>query len=139
MGRPGSGLLFVRARELAAAVGNRELSAQVAAAYGSHLFHLGDSAGAAQQLTEALETHRVLGDRYVEAQALANLGIVHFNWNRPDDARRCYAGAKHIFHELDDYVGEATVLGHLGRWELEYGDLAEAIGLLEEATTTLGG
>ena len=92
----------------------------------------GDMAGARELLEEALAIRRRLGDRRDIGMSLASLGLMHARTGDPDTARAAIREAAAIFEETEA-TGQAGMLQDLGWVELETGDPAAAIELLERS------
>ena len=57
---------------------------------------------------------REIGDRFGEATALNNLGVVYERQGRPEQAAVCHEQALALFRRSGDRSGEARALGNLG-------------------------
>ncbi|NUR62515.1 MAG: tetratricopeptide repeat protein, partial [Catenulispora sp.] len=89
-------------------------------------FLTGDYPGAADALTQALETYRTLGDRGGEATALNDLGRVRFLTGDLPEAGGAHTRALEIYRVLGDRRGEANALNDLGRVRHMDGDFPGA-------------
>ncbi|AHH93831.1 ATP-binding protein [Kutzneria albida] len=95
---------------------------------GSALFHLGRHTEATQRSRQALALHRLLGDRYLQAQPLSNLGELARLRGDYRAALSCNNQALLIYEEFGDEERQAWVRVHLGETNL-------GAGLLDRAQT----
>jgi DNA-binding SARP family transcriptional activator/tetratricopeptide (TPR) repeat protein len=93
----------------------------------------GDSLGAVDALTRALEIYRALGNRLGEANALTDLGRARHltgDYSGADDA---HTRALEIYRTLGNRLGEANALTDLGRARQATGDSLGAVDALTRA------
>jgi DNA-binding SARP family transcriptional activator len=87
----------------------------------------GDSSGADEDLTVALQLYRALGHRLGEANALTDLGRVRYQSGDLTGAGDALTVALQLYRALGDLLGEANALTDLGRVHLLTGDYPGAI------------
>ncbi|GGK66411.1 SARP family transcriptional regulator [Sphaerisporangium melleum] len=97
---------------------------------------LGDLTAAAGHLTTALARHQELGDRYLEANSLAWLALVHRDAGRPEQAREVAEEALSLATDIGDRYTEVQALNTLASLRARAGDPAEALRLHGRALAT---
>jgi len=75
------------------------------------------------------------GDRVAEAQAVTNLGLVHWRQSRYPQAAEHHEQALTLYRETGDRAGEARTLANLGLVHWRQSRLAEAAEHLQQALT----
>jgi serine/threonine protein kinase/tetratricopeptide (TPR) repeat protein len=111
---------------LAAAVGDRALSAHIKSKLGLHLRQTGRYDEAAAILLEAIREAESAEDPGTAVRARNNLGAVHFETGRFAEARAQYEQAIALAREAADPAAEEMALSNLGV-------LLNALGQYEEA------
>jgi tetratricopeptide (TPR) repeat protein/transcriptional regulator with XRE-family HTH domain len=81
----------------------------------------------------ALRAARNAGDRAAEAEALGNLGIVHWRQSRYPKATRHFRRALVLCREIRDQAGEARALNNLGIIGWQQGRHQQAAELYQQA------
>jgi tetratricopeptide (TPR) repeat protein len=84
-------------------------------------------------LEEALTIRRDMGDQRATGMTLGCLGLLAGRAGHPDEGRRLIGRALAIFAETEDGPGRPGMLLNLGNLELEAGEAARALPVLEEA------
>jgi DNA-binding SARP family transcriptional activator len=82
---------------------------------------------------EALRLHRELCDRPGEAEALRELGFVHWRLQQPGEALERSRQAHALHRSLGDVAGEASALHNLAEIHRGLGSVARALELYDEA------
>ena len=93
----------------------------------------GDLGPSAEASTEALEIYRLLGDRFGEANALRDLGLVRSLTGDYAEAEHHAREALAIYTEIGDPVHQAYALNELGAVRRLQGDLDGAVSAHEDA------
>jgi predicted ATPase/DNA-binding XRE family transcriptional regulator len=90
---------------------------------GSIMQHLDSQESKAEIELEALALAKSLGDRWRQAEVLADLGWDHSDYPR---ARAYWEEAAQLYREVGDLISLVDLLGALGNLELLYGDIKSA-------------
>lgn len=69
---------------------------------------------ASERIQHAIVCQRNIGDHEGLAQSLSNMGVVHFEGKRLDDALACYLDSLAIHRRLHDLRGQAMTLDNIG-------------------------
>jgi DNA-binding SARP family transcriptional activator len=93
----------------------------------------GEAAPSLAAATEALQLHRAAGDRPGEAEALRELGFVHWRLQQPGEALERSRQAHALHRGLGDVAGEASALHNLAEIHRGLGSVARALELYDEA------
>jgi tetratricopeptide (TPR) repeat protein len=108
--------------------GSSEVKLDLAVLAGQVRFRLGKRAEAESILTDAVAQSASAGDRYHEAQALNNLGMVRLTASRFDDALPWFERVL-SFSDLDRFSIYAAALSNAGTCYNRLGDFDRAIAL----------
>jgi len=95
--------------------------------------YLGDRAAAREAAERALRAYRELRDRPGEAEALRELGFVHWRAEAYAEAIECTRGALALHRALGDVSGEATALHNLAELHRGLGRPRRALEWYAEA------
>ncbi|MFQ5968048.1 MAG: BTAD domain-containing putative transcriptional regulator [Acidimicrobiia bacterium] len=87
---------------------------------------------AAELLERSLALFRGLGERHGAAYALHYLVRTQWGQIDPGELRAGFDTALAGFREVDDLFGVATSLWVMAHWELEYGETARALAMVDE-------
>jgi len=97
----------------------------------------GDHTVAAQYLQQALDEATRFGDTFLQAEALAVLGLGMEQADRLDEALERYRQALEVYRETANRHGEATALTAIGRINRRQGNLDTALRIHHTALTVL--
>jgi tetratricopeptide (TPR) repeat protein len=95
--------------------------------------HTGDNPGAAQDLKQALEITREIGNRHAEATALNESGTLSKTGGDLSQARSSHQQALNLARQMGIPLEEAHALAGLSRCALADGHTAEAEETLRQA------
>lgn len=95
--------------------------------------HTGRLAAAAPAFTEALDIHRVLGQRRLEAATLNNMGWIAVGLGQYEEALLHYKRSLKIAQDLGDRLGVGIRLANLGQTCTELGDWERGQKYLDKA------
>ncbi len=109
------------------------LRAHALSVLGLILLHTGRLLEAAPAFTEALEIHRALGQRRLEAATLNNMGWVAVGLGRYEEALLHYKRSLKLAQDLGDRLGVGIRLANLGQTCTELGDWERGQKYLDKA------
>jgi len=104
---------------------------------GLRLYRQGDYEVASSLFIEAESLFAEAGDLRGQGEMLNNLGVLHLQAQRWEEARKAFERAKEKFISAEDKVGLAQTLGNLGELFRRRGQREEAVGSLKEAANLL--
>jgi tetratricopeptide (TPR) repeat protein len=129
---------YEEALALIEALGDHQLPGDVVGQYRSDVWLIRDvTLRHSTTNSEALELARQVGNRYGEASALNNLGLVYDFLGQWDRALPYYEDALAISREIDDRAGEGVYLQNIAGVYDEQGDKQQALALYEDALAIL--
>jgi len=97
------------------------------------LAYLEDSAGAKRAAQQALDTYRTLSDRTGEAEALRELGFIHWRSQAYASALEVVREALEVHRAIGDVGGEATALHNLAEIHSGLGSPRQAMDWYDQA------
>ncbi|WBQ06132.1 hypothetical protein [Kribbella sp. CA-293567] len=103
----------------------------------THLYQQ-DPEGALDQLRPAAARASVAGDGSAHAHALELTGIAAWMQRSPQEAKRWWQQAEHLYAEVDEPEGRARCLQHLGSAEVVANRLDNARAYLEQSAALRG-
>ena len=84
---------------------------------------------------QALHIFTRIGHRQGQAAELSNIGNIHFNQNKLNQALSSFQDALYIFKLIDHPRGQADCLGNIGLVQYEQGLADKALDNLRQART----
>jgi tetratricopeptide (TPR) repeat protein len=84
---------------------------------------------------QELAAVRKMGNRAVEGETLANMGLLSFHLGHPEESAREYGEAIVLLREAGNRAGEGSTLNNLGTLAFGQGRSEEAISYLQRALT----
>lgn len=103
-----------------------------------HLYQQ-DPERALDQLRAAAARASVAGDASAHAHALELTGVAAWMQRSPQEAKRWWQQAEHLYAEVDEPEGRARCLQHLGSAEVVAGRLDNALAYLEQSADLRNG
>ena len=102
------------------------LLGEIASARGSLNLDQGDFAGAERMFSAALRDARASGDRFGEAQALSNLGVVALQQEHDEEALDTLGQARVVAETIGARLQLEKIIGTVGDVLYDFGDFAAA-------------
>lgn len=117
-----------------------DLAAEVAIQINLAIVHLyqQDPEGALDQLRPAAARASLAGDASAHAHALELTGVAAWMQRSPQEAKRWWQQAEHLYAEVDEHEGRARCLQHLGSAEVVAKRLDNARAFLEQSAELRG-
>jgi CHAT domain-containing protein len=131
--QPNDAAEFLARAETLARAHHPDLLAEVALALGASDFLAGDLPGAATAYRDALQKSRQQNDLYVEANALAGLGVVATKEERYDESIEWSQAALQLAESLGAQKSLVMILGNMAWGYTRLGDFDTALVFLNRA------
>lgn len=118
-----------------------DLAGEVAIQINLAIVHLyqQDPESALDQLRPAAARASIAGDASAHAHALELTGVAAWMQRSPQEAKRWWQQAEHLYSEVDEHEGRARCLQHLGSAEVVAKRLDNARAFLEQSAELRGG
>jgi tetratricopeptide (TPR) repeat protein len=118
-----------------------DLAGEVAIQINLAIVHLyqQDPESALDQLRPAAARASVAGDTSAHAHALELTGVAAWMQRSPQEAKKWWQQAEHLYSEVDEHEGRARCLQHLGSAEVVAKRLDNARVFLEQSAELRGG
>jgi CHAT domain-containing protein len=122
-----------RAMEIAKGLKQPLLDSQIELRRGVLMFRSGHAAESEELFRKVFRDSTALGDLYLQAAALGNLGVQLLSTHHPDQAIYWLERARDVSERLGSAASVAKAIGNLGSCYQHLGDHERALGYLRDA------